>query len=352
MAAAVSIIIPNKNRCEELVQTLASVRAQTRGDFECVIVDDRSTDDFDRCVAPFLADGRFSVRRQPEHRNGAPAARNDGAAVTTAPYVVFLDSDDLLAPECLAERVRFMENHPSLDFAVFPCELFRQSPGDVGLMWNADTGENDLDRFLRHDVPWQTTAPIWRRAALAKVGPWDEAARSAQDWEFHVRALLAGLRYARAGGPADLFWRMAAADRDSIGKSSVMSPDYHRARLGLFRRVYATLREAGQLNEFRRRCFAGMYFTSVEKLGWKVSRSEGRRAWRELRPDGVFPTADWLRGWWLFANLNWPTRYGKIRRKLEQTWPAEYFLPRSRSFMKTPAPRVPGAAPQPMAEVA
>lgn len=353
----VSIVIPNKNRCDELVHTLHSVAAQTMGDFECLVVDDNSTDAFAETVEPFLRDRRFRVLKQRPDRGGAPAARNDGLAASRGRFVLFLDSDDLLAPHCLAQRVAAMEQRPELDFLVFPAEMFRQTPGDVGLLWNADTGEDDLDRFCRHDVPWQTTGPIWRREALYKIGPWDESALSAQDWEFHVRALIAGLRYDRAADrPIDLYWRMAAADRASIGKSSVMNRAYHPARLALWRRVHARVRDAGLLTDLRRRCFVGMYFTACEQIGLKLNRRDARVGWRATREDGLLDRRQWWQGWLLLAQLRFPQRYQRAKASQQARWPVEYFLPRSPTFMKTPAPRgapVGASAPRsPVAEVA
>lgn len=340
MEPAVSIIIPNKNRCDELVQTLQSVAAQAFEAFECLIVDDNSTDNFASAVSPFLSDARFRVINQPANRTGAPAARNDGTASARGRYLIYLDSDDLLAPHCLAQRTRVMDARPELDFAVFRCEMFRQTPGDVGLLWNADTGEDDLDRFLRHDVPWQTTGPIWRRSSLSKVGPWDELARSAQDWEFHLRALLAGLRYQRIDAPIDLFWRMAGPDRASIGKSSVMDKSFHTARLDLYRRMLRRVREAGQLTDQRRRWFVGMYFSACEQIGMKISRRDARTAWSTARQDLLLSRRDWWRGWLLLAQLKWPGRYERAKESLKGKWPSGCFMERSATFMKTPiAPR-------------
>ncbi|MCS7035005.1 MAG: glycosyltransferase family 2 protein [Phycisphaerae bacterium] len=334
----VSIVIPNKNRSDELVETLTSVQGQTFNRFQCIVVDDNSTDDFEQRVAPFRSDPRFVFVRQKPGRGGAPAARNDGATLASGEFLIWLDSDDLLAPFCLENRLRIMQSNPELDFAVFPCELFRRTPGDTALLWNADTGENDLDRFLRHDVPWQTTGPIWRKASLSKVGPWDEQARSAQDWEFHVRAVLQGLRYQRFG-PVDFYWRMASAERSSIGKAAAIDKEYHRARLELYRRILQRVRAAGAMNEDRRKCFAGMYFTAVETIAKKVNRREARRLWRSAIQDAVVSRAEYYQGLWLLWNMRWERRYQRLRSALQGKWPGQYFLPRSPTFMKTPAPR-------------
>src|SRR5439155_2030799 len=108
-------------------------------------------------------------------------------------------SDDLLAEHCLSQRVPIMNAHRGLDFAIFPCRVFKKVPGDTDRLWNADKPENDIDRYLRKDIPWQTASAIWRRSGLSSVGPWDEEAPSWQDWEFYLRALIKGARYERFG---------------------------------------------------------------------------------------------------------------------------------------------------------
>ena len=238
----VSIVVPTKDRRALLADTIQSVRAQTYGNWELIVADDRSSDGSAEFVRELARqDRRIKLVSLSNERVGAPAARNAGVRDSSGSLIIFLDSDDLLAPSCLQRRVEVMQAHPQLDFAVFPCQVFREQPDDLQLLFNADTAEDDLDRLLKVDVPWQTTGPIWRRHALEKIGPWDEQALSAQDWEFHIRAIAAGLRYQRFG-PPDCYWRRPSAERDSIGKSSQLEAEYMRGRVSVTRKMLALLR--------------------------------------------------------------------------------------------------------------
>src|SRR2546430_8387557 len=173
----VSIVVPTKDRRALLAETIASVRAQTYDNWELIVADDRSSDGSAEFVRELARqDQRIKLVSLSGEKAGAPAARNAGVRASSGPLIIFLDSDDLLAPSCLQRRVEVMRAHPQLDFAVFPCQVFREQPDDLQLLFNADTGEDDLDRLLKVDVPWQTTGPIWRRQALEKIGPWDEQA--------------------------------------------------------------------------------------------------------------------------------------------------------------------------------
>ncbi len=144
----ISIVIPTRDRAALLGETLDSIRAQTYDNWEAIVVDDHSTDATGEEMREASArDSRMRFISLNE-KTGAPAARNLGAEQARGEFVIYLDSDELLAPWCLGDRVEVVRAHPELDFAVFPCQLFRERAGDTQLLWNRKTDENDLDRFL------------------------------------------------------------------------------------------------------------------------------------------------------------------------------------------------------------
>lgn len=101
----VSIITPAWKAARYIGETLASVRAQTLGDWEHLVIDDCSPDDTAQVVAAAAAgDPRLRLLRTPA--NGGPArARNVGLAEARGRYVCFLDADDLWHPEKLALQI-------------------------------------------------------------------------------------------------------------------------------------------------------------------------------------------------------------------------------------------------------
>lgn len=177
------------------------------------MVDDGSTDESVEWVQQLASDDpRVRVVRRQRAPSGAPTCRNIGAQLARGGYIVFLDSDDLLAPHCLAQRVSYLDTHPDLDFAVFPMVLFEREPWDLALLWNTwhqspCLDRCDLRRFLSEDPPWHTSMPIWRRVTLDRLGAWDETVGSWQDWELHVRALATDGRYAHVPAPPDCHHR-------------------------------------------------------------------------------------------------------------------------------------------------
>lgn len=329
---SVSVIIPLKDRVELLEATLDSLRAQTLTDFEALICDNGSTpDSLARVKTIISGDPRFQLLTTTSP--GAPAARNLGACSASSDLVIFLDSDDLLAPTCLEQRVRFMHEHPSLDFAVYDCALFNDTPGDASLRWNIDKPIDDLDRLLAGDVPWQTTGPIWRNSALAKFDPWDEQCLAGQDWEFHIRALAAGLRYEKTG-VIDFYWRQPGS-RQSVSQLSGQA-DRVRARPALLERLVRAVERSGALTESRKRAFAGLLFAAARQTAEKVSRTESRNVWKRAKQLGLVSGRAYRQGWRYFALWKFPSLQQRQLRKIEQSWPPEMLPRKSATFLKAP----------------
>lgn len=330
-APTVSIVIPTKSRRDLLAQTLDSLRAQSFPDWEAIVIDDHSDDGtVELLQSASAADPRIRFL-QASGQRGAPAARNLGARAARGRYVIFLDSDDLLAPHCLRQRVAFLEARPDLDFCVSPCALFHETPGDASLRWNVDDGRDDLDRLLSGDVPWQTTGPTWRRESLAKFDPWDESVLAGQDWEFHIRALCAGLRYERLP-EIDFFWRMPG-ERPSIS-SQGLHADRVRARPALLRKLLNAVRGSDRLTAFRRRCFAGLFWSAARQTAERVSRKESRVVWRIALDEKLLDRRAWALGQRYLLAWKLPALQRRLERKIERTWPSEMLGRRSPTFLK------------------
>lgn len=254
---AIAVVVPFRDRLPLLVSTLASLAGQTLADHEVLLADDGSSPPtLTRVRALVAGDPRVRLLAAPADREpGACRARNAGVAAARAPLVVFLDSDDQLAPTALAERVAAMAAAPELDLLVRDGEVFDLEPGDVGVPWNELLGDDHpLDRFLACDTPWQTTGPTWRRAALERLGPWPEGSASWHDWEYHVRALCRGLRYGLAP-VRDYHHRRAHPESMRVRHDELASLV---ARAGTFTRVGAELHAGDVASSARRELLAGL----------------------------------------------------------------------------------------------
>lgn len=135
----VSIIMPNRNYAKFISDAIASVKAQTLTDWECIIVDDASTDNsvevFKRAIGN---DKRFKLVVNPEPI-GISATRNIGMNMAVGEYIAFLDSDD-----CYAEF-----------FLEMLVKLAREANVDVAGALSKTV--NEAFHFARSNVKWNTS---------------------------------------------------------------------------------------------------------------------------------------------------------------------------------------------------
>jgi len=193
MPPLISIIIPHFARPGLLAEAVESVRVSTAKCFEIIIVDDGSSVEDWRAVQ-LLADEQTKVLQRLDGQKGPSRCRNLGLAEATGDHVIFLDSDDLMAPWCIEDRMNQVVLNPGADLWVFPVMLFKKVPGDMDLHWNAMTGACDpAERFARSDPPWHTSSPLWKRESLLRLGGFNEEVFYGDDSDLHLRALVDGL---------------------------------------------------------------------------------------------------------------------------------------------------------------
>jgi|SRR5690554_4645151 len=190
----ISIIIPVYNRQELVKDALDSVLAQTYQAWECIVIDDGSTDDTWAVLEQYAKkDARIKIHKRHRDPKGAPTCRNIGMELSEGEYLMFLDSDDLLVEDCLSYRVDKIELNPNNSAWIFNTGIFHHAIGDSEVIWNKLITENDdVVRFLNQDMPWHTSGPIWKNDNLLKF---NESAQSFQDWEFHLRFLIQEQNY-------------------------------------------------------------------------------------------------------------------------------------------------------------
>lgn len=109
-----SIIVPVYNAARYLRETLESVALQTFRDFECICVDDGSTDGSAAMIEEYCAhDRRFRfVRKQ---NGGEGSARNAGIETASGEWLCYLDADDVYSPDMLSVGYELIHRHPTAD---------------------------------------------------------------------------------------------------------------------------------------------------------------------------------------------------------------------------------------------
>ncbi len=106
-----SVIIPSFNRAHTLLRALDSVYKQSFVDFDCIVIDDGSTDNTQKLVEGYVQDKENFYYLKTQNR-GVSAARNTGVAYTQSHWLTFLDSDDEWLPEKLEKQFDYIQSHP------------------------------------------------------------------------------------------------------------------------------------------------------------------------------------------------------------------------------------------------
>lgn len=107
----VSIIIPTFNRAPIIKETLDSILLQTYQNWECIIVDDGSTDETQNVVLYYInLDKRFRFYKRPDsYKPGGNGARNYGFDISKGDYINWFDDDDVMLENFLASKLASMQ---------------------------------------------------------------------------------------------------------------------------------------------------------------------------------------------------------------------------------------------------
>lgn len=122
MKVKVSVIIPAYNQAAFIHKAVASLQAQTLDSWECIVVDDGSTDNTAEVVAN-IALSEPRVRLLQKQNGGSASARDMGLQFVAGEFIQFLDADDTIAPNKLEQQVQLMEReHLDISYTAFCSE--------------------------------------------------------------------------------------------------------------------------------------------------------------------------------------------------------------------------------------
>jgi glycosyltransferase involved in cell wall biosynthesis len=196
----VSVLLPVRDALPFLGDCLASLAAQSLGDFEVVAVDDGSRDgSHELLAATARRDRRLRLLRQP--RRGLVAALNRGLAACRAPYVARLDADDLAARRRLELQAAALDVDPEL--GVLSCRVRHFPSSAVGRGFRIY--ERWLNRLVSHEQivrerfiesPLPHPSVMARRRVLQGAGGYRDRGWP-EDYDLWLRLAAAGIRFAK-----------------------------------------------------------------------------------------------------------------------------------------------------------
>lgn len=219
-ATAVSVIVTAYNMERYLEDCLNSVMVQD-GDWECLIIDDCSTDDTGRIAARFVGDKRFFYTKTPQNLK-LSGARNWAREIAVGRYILYLDGDDMLAPNALAPLSAALDADPSLHIVYGHLRLMSE---DGQQLTETNWPFSQFDWYGQmaqlNQLPY---CAMMRREVLEHLGGQRQRDRLAEDAAFWCRATSFGFTARKVTQEPMLHYRIrpdskSATERRELGNS-------------------------------------------------------------------------------------------------------------------------------------
>jgi glycosyltransferase involved in cell wall biosynthesis len=238
-----------------------SALAQKLASLEVLVVDDGSRDrTAEAACAAADGDPRLQVIRQPN--GGTPRARNTAMAVARGRYFALLDSDDEWQPDYLTAQVELLDRHR--DVHVVTANVWNRGGAWNGTSyWPLRSGTRTLTLLdLISDEASVCVAAVFRREVYETIGGFDESlSRGSEDYDFWIRASLAGFAFLQNFEPLAYYQRRA----ESLSASE----------LNMVSSIMTVLEKA--------RSAPGCPAEARAAIDGQLRRFEGERLWIEAR---------------------------------------------------------------------
>lgn len=201
MIPKISVIVPCYNQAQFLPETLDSVLAQTHENWECIIVNDGSTDNTEEVALKYCKqDERFVYLSK--KNGGLSSARNAGLDVAQGEYIQLLDSDDILLPRKFEVQLEDLENNSS-DFSVCNYLLFSNDVNNTFEQCSKLNGKYELTKegllynwnetFVFPPICYLIRLDFLRKNKIR----FDERLKASEDWTFVVLCMLCGAMFSK-----------------------------------------------------------------------------------------------------------------------------------------------------------
>ena len=207
-----SVVVPAYEAASTLGETLDAIAAQRFGDWECVMVDDGSTDDTLAIATAYAErDSRFRVVHQ--SNQGTAGAYNAGVSLAVGDFVVICSADDILLAEHLSRMSAFIDSEGGYD--IYSSNGYFWWPGDYRELAYGPDDRQEIHSLELSDVIrrcFYSVGATYRRELHAAVGGYRPV--FGEDYDFWLRALASGARHRYLPEPLSLF-RMSSSQKSA-----------------------------------------------------------------------------------------------------------------------------------------
>jgi GalNAc5-diNAcBac-PP-undecaprenol beta-1,3-glucosyltransferase len=194
----VSIIMATYNRAHLIGETLHSILKQNLEDWECIIIDDGSTDNTAEVVKGYTSrDPRFQyISRNINYKKGLPGCRNHGLDIAKGEYFIFFDDDDIVHPHNLDICLDQLSD-PQLKFCRYDKKPFSGNAphnfdGHLPLK-KCFFDIQKIDKMITGEIAFASCCVMWKKCCFDRVR-FKEDLMYAEEWECYGRILSKGLK--------------------------------------------------------------------------------------------------------------------------------------------------------------
>jgi len=189
----VSIIIPFYNRAALLPETLDSIINQKYENWECILIDDGSTDNSKGIIKQYIKkDNRFKLFTRPDnYKKGACGSRNYGLTLAKGEFIQQFDSDDLMHEDMLWEKVKVLNKNPEIQSVINRLAFFNEEE-IIGEQKPFNKRYPTLyENILTWEIPVWTIALMFRKQFLDDSNEiYDESLIFNDDYDFFGRIFI------------------------------------------------------------------------------------------------------------------------------------------------------------------
>lgn len=202
----VSIIVPCYNQAKYLIGTINTVLNQEYNNWECIIINDGSTDNTDQ-VANELCKKDQRITLISQENAGVCNARNNAIMASHGKYILCLDADDLISPNFLVETVKLLEQNNDIKVVTSTVYFFGLRKGKlVPKSYNLEIllAQNQL-----------VITSLFRKSDFVRVGGFSNSMREGfEDWDFWIRMIKDGGQI-KCAEDAVFYYRLLRSSRNS-----------------------------------------------------------------------------------------------------------------------------------------
>ena len=307
----VSILIPCYNAQKWIAQAIESALNQTYLHKEVIVVDDGSTDGSLEIIRSF---GDRIIYETGINRGGN-VARNRLLELSSGEWLQYLDADDYLLPNKIAQQIQYLQENPDTDIIYSP-SIFQYHTGEITQEILPIPQPRDPWVLLARWYLPQTGSPLWRKQAIIDVGSWKINQPCCQEHELYLRLLIAQKRFRYYEEAASVYRQWSES---TVCKKSKL--ETYRRRLEVIDKTEQHLIIIKQLTQSRQNAINQARFECA-RIIWLTNKEWAKNIIKQIRkkdfnfiPQGNF-APEIYRLTYKFFGFNFAERVAEIKRSL------------------------------------